>query len=219
VLPHGDVGPAELARRVVGAEKFYAGYGVAARFQISPQGCPETLDPFLAARGYRRESPMSLQVAPAARVLEQAPTDSLRVRLDDHPTPAWFDVWHAVHGHGGDARSEWDMLGRIEQPCAYVCAFGGDGIVAVVRAVADNGWVGVFGMATIPQARGKGAARTVLAAVAEWAGAQQADHIYLQVESDNLPAMRLYDRAGFAELSGYHYRAAPISNEAPIRSG
>jgi ribosomal protein S18 acetylase RimI-like enzyme len=188
-------------------EKFYAGYDAAARFQISPRACPGDLDALLAERGYRRESPMSLQVAPTARVLEQAP-DSLRVRLDDHPTSAWFEVWHAVHGHGGDARFEWDMLGRVERPCAYVSAMSGDDVIAVGRVVADNGWAGVFGMATLPQARGKGAARAVLAALADWASAHEAERMYLQVESDNIPALRLYDRAGFGEVCGYHYRTA-----------
>ena len=208
VLPHGDAGRAELVHRVVGVEKFYAGYNAAARFQISPQACPGDLDTLLAERGYRRDSPMSLQIAPTARVLEQAPTGSLRVRLDDHPTSAWFEVWHAVHGHGGDARFEWDMLGRVERPSAYVSAMSGDDVIAVGRAVADNGWAGVFGMATLPQARGKGAAHTVLAALADWASAHEADRMYLQVECDNIPAFRLYDRTGFGEVCAYHYRIA-----------
>jgi len=208
VLPHGDAGPDELVRRVVGAEEFYAGHGAAARFQISPPACPEGLDTVLAGRGYRRQCLVSLQVASTARVLVQVPTGSLRVRLDDRPTRVWFEVWHAVHGHGGDSRAEWDMLGRVERPAAYACTMIGDDVVAVGRAVADAGWVGVFGMATLPQARGKGAANSVLAALAGWAGAHEADRMYLQVERDNIPALRLYDRAGFSEICGYHYRTA-----------
>jgi N-acetylglutamate synthase len=150
----------------------------------------------------------SLQVASTARVLEQAPTGSLRVRLDDRPTPAWFEVWRAVHGHDGGSRSEWDMLDRVERPCAYAYAMIEDDVVAVGRGVADTGWAGVFGMATLPHAGGKGAARNVLAALADWAAAQEADRMYLQVERDNIPALRLYERTGFREVCGYHYRAA-----------
>jgi N-acetylglutamate synthase len=208
VLPHRDAGPGELVRRVAGAEDFYAGNGAAARFQISPSACPDGLDSVLAERGYRRHGLMSLQVASTARVLEQVPARSLRVRLDDRPARAWFEVWYAVHGHGGDSRSEWDMLGRVERPCAYACAMIGDDVVAVGRAVADTGWAGVFGMATLPRARGKGAARHVLAALADWAGAHEADRMYLQVERDNIPALRLYERTGFTEICGYHYRTA-----------
>ncbi|WP_449334207.1 GNAT family N-acetyltransferase [Streptomyces chattanoogensis] len=208
VLPHGDAGPGEWVSRVVGAEEFYAGHGAAARFQISPSACPEGLDTVLAERGYRRHHPVSLQVASTAYVLEKVSAGSLRVRLDDRPTRAWCEVWRAVHGEGGDCRAEWDMLGRVERPGAYACAMIGDEAVAVGRAVADTGWAGVFGMATLPRARGKGAAREVLAALADWAGAHDADHMYLQVERDNMPALRLYERTGFSEVCGYHYRTA-----------
>lgn len=65
------------------------------------------------------------------------------------------------------------MLGRVDRPSAYACATDGDKVVAVGRAVADEGWAGV----------------------------------YLQVESGNTAAFRLYGRAGFTEC-GYHYRTA-----------
>lgn len=208
VLPHGAARPGELVRRVVGAEKFYVGHGAVARFQISPRACPEGLDTLLAERGYHRESPMSLQVASTARVVERVPAGSLRVRVDDRPTHAWCTAWQAVHGHGGDPRSEWDMLARVQRPCAYARAVLGDEVVAVGRAVADTGWAGVFGMATLPEARGNGAARSVLAALAGWAGAHQADRMYLQVERGNSPALRLYERTGFGEICRYHYRTA-----------
>jgi GNAT superfamily N-acetyltransferase len=124
------------------------------------------------------------------------------------PTRVWFDAWHAVHGHGGDPHCEWDMLERVERPGAYASAMVGDDVVAVGRVVVDTGWAGVFGMATLPHARGKGAARCVLAALVHWAGAHQTDHICLQVERGNIRALRLYEQAGFTEICGYHYRTA-----------
>jgi GNAT superfamily N-acetyltransferase len=208
VLPHREAGPGELVRRVVGAEKFYAAHGAVARFQISPRACPQGLDPLLAERGYRAESPVSLQVAATAQVLDRLPAGAMRVDVEDRPTRAWFDIWHAVQGHGGDRRSEWDLLERVERPSGYARAVIGDDVVAVGRVVADTGWAGMFGMATLPQARGKGAARGILAALAHWAGANQADHMYLQVERGNIPALRLYGQAGFTEICGYHYRTA-----------
>ncbi|MBF9128214.1 GNAT family N-acetyltransferase [Plantactinospora sp. S1510] len=209
VLPHGDAGPDELLRRVVGAEQFYADRHTTARFQISAGACPRGLDAVLAERGYRAESPMSLRVAPTAQVLGGTPAGALRIRLDDSPTSGWFDVWHAVHGHhGGDSAAEWDMLARVDGPSAYAGAMVGGKIVAVGRAVADTGWVGLFGMATLPEVRGKGTARSLLAALARWAAGHRADRMYLQVERTNVAALRLYERTGFSEVCGYHYRSA-----------
>nr|WP_255429740.1 GNAT family N-acetyltransferase [Streptomonospora sp. PA3] len=98
------------------------------------------------------------------------------------------------------------MLGRVRGPSAHVRAIAGSAVVAVGRAVADTGWAGVFGMATLPEARGRGAAGVVLAALAQWAHARGAERMYLQVERDNTPALRLYQRAGFTEACRYHYR-------------
>jgi N-acetylglutamate synthase len=110
--------------------------------------------------------------------------------------------------HGGDPRAEWDLLGRVDRPSAYAAALLGTEVVAVGRAVLDTGWAGVFGMATLPAARGRGAAHDVLTALAAWAATHAADHMYLQVERENAPALRLYDRTGFHEVCGYHYRTA-----------
>ena len=212
VLPHGDAEPGELVRRVVRAEAFYRDRGAAAGFQITPSGCAEGLDDLLAARGYHRHGLVSLQMASTTRVKEATglaalvSTGSLRVRLDDRATSDWLEVWGAVHGHGADLAAERDMLARVEPPSLYASAMIGEEVVAVGRSVVDTGWAGVFGMATLPGARGSGAATTVLGALAKWAAAHDAEHMYLQVERDNVVALHLYERRGFTEICRYHYR-------------
>ncbi|MFB4306156.1 GNAT family N-acetyltransferase [Actinomadura sp. GTD37] len=203
VLPHGDVRPGELIRRIAETEKFYAAHDAVPRFQLTPQVCPEGLDAVLEKRGYRRHGSVSLQVASAAAVSGREP--ALKVRLDERPTREWFETWQAVNGY---SRAEWEMLARIDRLSAYASALIGDEVVAVGRAVADTGWAGVFSMVTLPRARGKGAAHSVLTALSDWAAANNADRLYLQVERDNTPALRLYGRAGFAEICTYHYRDA-----------
>jgi ribosomal protein S18 acetylase RimI-like enzyme len=209
VLPHSDAPPVELPGRIRVVEEFYAGHGTRARFQISPGACPPDLDEALAVRGYRFDSPMSLQSAPTAHVIDRIPVGQLRIQLDDQPTDGWFETWLAVHGTGGDPGPERDMLRRVDRPSAYASAVARAGVIAVGRAVAETGWAGVFGMATLPHARGTGAARHVLAALARWAADHTAGYLYLQVECDNGVARRLYDRAGFTELCRYHYRTGP----------
>jgi ribosomal protein S18 acetylase RimI-like enzyme len=206
VLPHSDARPAELPGKIRVVEEFYAGLGTRARFQISPGAGPAGLDQALAERGYRIDSPMSLQSAPTVLVINRLPAGGLRIRMDDQPTDAWFKTWLAVHGTGGDPGPEQDMLRRVNRPSAYASVLAGADVIAVGRAVTETGWAGVFGMATLSHARGRGAARHVLAALAGWATHHGAAHMYLQVECDNAKARRLYERAGFTELCRYHYR-------------
>ncbi len=208
VLPHGDAGPDELPGRIRYAERFAAGYRMPTRFQISPGACPAGLDRALGGLRYRVESPMSLQSASTVDVLGRLAAGDVAVRVDDRPADGWFETWFAVHGGGAEQDPERAMLHRVDRPSGYACAVAGGRVVAVGRAVADTGWAGVFGMATLPQARGAGAAGQVLAALARWAARHGAARLYLQVECGNEPAHRLYRRAGFTELCRYHYRTS-----------
>jgi ribosomal protein S18 acetylase RimI-like enzyme len=171
VLPHARD---DVARRVAHAEQFYAARDAAARFQITPGACPDDLDAFLAARGYRAHTPVSLQAAETDRI-PPAP-HGIRVIIEGNATRTTAKAF--LDGHA----------------------------VSQASAVADTGWTGIFGMATLPAARGRGAARAVLAALARWA---PTDHLYLQVERDNAAAQALYHRTGFHEICTYHYRSRP----------
>ncbi|WP_456239847.1 GNAT family N-acetyltransferase [Actinopolyspora lacussalsi] len=211
VLPHGVPGRDDLVRAVSVAERFYAGFGRVTTFQLTPGVCPVELDALLAERGYYRHTPISLWAASVDDVRFRARSSGAGIRLTELPTGAWFDVWRAVHGDGGDCRPEWERLVRVEQPSAYVGVFDGDELVAVGRAVVDSGWAGVFGMATLPRARGRGAAGEVLRSLADWASDLGTGGMYLQVDGGNSPALRLYESMGFTEVCRYHYRSEVLS--------
>lgn len=206
VLPHGghDASPAELAALIDAAEAYTAAREMPTLLQMTPEAVAPQLDALLEARGYERQVPVSLQTAMTSEVLALTRGSSLRVRVDKHPTREWFDAWTAVVG--GDPEPRWRLLQRITEPSAYASVEIGDETVAVGRAVAEDGWAGIFNMATRPEARGKGAAGAVIAALADWAAANDAPRMYLQVEHENEGALRLYGRAGFSELFPFYFR-------------
>jgi hypothetical protein len=88
--------------------------------------CPADLDASLAERGYRWDSPMSLEMASTMDIQAQAHPSGPGVRLNETPTTAWFEVWDAVHGHGSDPQNEWEMLGLVTHPSAYASATEAD---------------------------------------------------------------------------------------------
>jgi GNAT superfamily N-acetyltransferase len=212
VLPHGAADPADLDERIRLVEEFYAEHGAPARFQVSPAASPADLDEALATRGYAKDSPMSLRSATTARVLDAMPAHPPEARLDDRPTDAWWSAWHAVHGTGAGPETDRALLSRIDRPSAYATVVVDGEVASVGRAMADEGWAGVFAMATLPHARGRGAASRVLGALAAWAAQRGAANLYLQVGRDNEAALRLYDRAGFTEVCAYHYRTAAATS-------
>ena len=170
VLPHGEVGPDDLLRRVVGAEEFHHGHRTTARFQICPPACPEEARHTFSRA---RIPPTGLGVVTdgfdcsCPRIAAGKASDGFVEGPVGRGSDARrFDVWCEVRGHGDDdgARAEWDLLGRVGRPSGYISVVLGEEVVAVGRAVVDTGWSGVFSVATLPAARGKGAAWTVLAA-------------------------------------------------------
>jgi ribosomal protein S18 acetylase RimI-like enzyme len=205
VLAHDASHDGRLAERIEAAEHFYAERDAAARFQVCP-GCPPDLDRILADRGYRWDAPISLQTMDVAEPVEARPAPGLDVRVGSGLDPEWLAVLATTGGPRTVVENETRLLNRVGLRSAYVTGFADDEPVAIGRAVADDGWTGVFGMATAPGARRRGAARLVLSAIARWAREQDAPRLYLQVERSNTAACRLYAAAGFTEVATYHYR-------------
>lgn len=205
VLPHGGTSPAELEERIEAAEAYCAARGVPTLVQMTPGVFAEPLDRLLEARGYERQASVSFQIAQTADVLARAPRGgALQVRLEERLTREWFDVLQSVVG--GDAEARWKLVQRVEERAAYASVLLGDEPVGVGRAVVETGWAGIYNMATLPAARGKGAASTVLGALADWAAVNDAERMYLQVEHENEGAARIYERVGFSELTPFYFR-------------
>lgn len=214
VLAHDASDRGRLAERVEAVEHFYAERSTAAWFQVCP-ACPPDLDRMLADRGYRHDAPISLQTMEVTGLVEARSAPGLGVRVDSGLDPGWLEVLATTGGPRTVVENESRLLNGLSQRSAYVTVLA-DEPVAIGRAVADDGWTGVFGMATLPAARRRGAAWLVLSAIARWAGEQDAPRLYLQVERSNTAACRLYAAAGFTELATYHYRVRDV--QAPGHS-
>ena len=76
--------------------------------------------------------------------------------------------------------------------------------------VIDGGLASVQCMATLPEARGRGGAKAVLAAIEATARHHGASTVYLQTGGDNAAAQELYSRVGFAIVGRYHTRTKPL---------
>lgn len=199
-------GTGELGPRLAGAEAFYSAYGVPVRVQVCP-ACPPGLDEALADRGYARSGDVRLLAAGAGSVAAQP---ALPVLIEDRPGHAWARLLADAQG-GAEAGAQLRLVERVASPSAYATASLAGRPVAVGRAVQDDGWTGVFGMATLPAARRRGAASAVLAGLARWSLDAGSDRLYLQVTAGSPAALALYRDAGFRPLASYHYRTAPTA--------
>jgi ribosomal protein S18 acetylase RimI-like enzyme len=207
VWPNGAGDSLSLQQKIASAEAFYAERERAAIFQICPASEPPQLDALLEARGYTRGRETAVQIASIAGVLARAGEAGLPTTLGE----SCDDRWLAVYRETGDVERDdtlrrGEIMRRIQPAAAYAIAWNGNTPCAVGSAACEDGWVGVFNMATAVAYRRKGAARAVVRVLAEWARDAGATDMYLQVMRDNAPALALYQRLGFRTLYGYHYR-------------
>jgi ribosomal protein S18 acetylase RimI-like enzyme len=211
VLMHGRVPSRQLAERIAVAEDFYLARGEPARFQVCP-ACPPDLDDALRRRPYRPESVVTPLVINAGQLAGRPLAPLVRVELKEQADAEWFQLFISALAPGVDPAPERRLLAASGGAECVRHSLPVSGYpVAVGRAVTDTGWVGVFSMATLPDACRRGAGGAVLAALANWAVSQGFSRLYLQVEQNNTAALRLYRRAGFEKACRYHYRIATPS--------
>jgi GNAT superfamily N-acetyltransferase len=202
-------GPSDrLADRIVTAEQFFQAHGAVPRFQICGD-CPAGLDAALAERGYRYECPMSVLTRRTAGNPPIYPA-GMSGRIRTEPDNDWIGVLASTCPPDTDMDGETRRFAAVPGNQRFVTVYLDGAPAGVGRAVTDNGWTGVFTMATSPWARRRGVADAVLSAIGEWAAASGAPDVFLEVEKSNDVAHRVYLRAGFTHLADYHYRIGPV---------
>ncbi len=197
VWPNASSGRRTLDDRIDAVEEFYGLRGAPPSFQISEAALPALLDERLAERGYAVESPVVIETMELARCCASPPDGRARVEVSARYGDDWLHLAVARGRFQGMERPYRGILDRIGERAGFAVARRDDEPVAMGLGVVDDGWLGVFGMATVEEARREGFATRVLAALSEWGRGRGALRAYLQVERDNRPARALYAAAGF----------------------
>jgi len=180
-------------------EAHYHALGLAPQFKLVTGGAdPLDLSDRLARRGYRVVS----QVAMMTREGSMAAPEHL-VDIEPKVTADFIQIVSETSHSGGDGQERVDILGRVPNPSAF-------GIVRLNGALAAAGLctfavdsAGIAAMRTQASFRNQGLARSILRAVT--GRAYQAGYrlFWLQVETNNAPALHLYENVGFATTYQY----------------
>ena len=208
--------PEALRRSLAEARRWYRDRRLPLIFQVFEGPGHATLNAFLDAEGFTRQSETLI----LTRQLDAADEDSEAaaasgVEVLDHPSEEWLRLWWSVDGRGGpenlppartvlegcpslyalvrDEHGEPAAVGRLALP-----GDGDDGAAATAA--------GIYGMATRPDARRKGYAGQVLRTLLREAEARGRRDCWLLVTAANAGARELYARAGFSVAGRYLYR-------------
>lgn len=163
-----------------------------------------TFDALLAERGYTMFDPTLCLAAPIEAF---APSDPKCSYVSWPPVSIQREMW--AEGGIGPARlavmdractPKTSLLGRIKDRPAGVGFVALSGSVAVLHA-----------LETTPSERRQGMAQILVRLAADWARAQGATALTLQVTRANTAALALYSSLGLHEIGQYHYRTKPMT--------
>lgn len=198
--------PLDPVAALAEVEQIYAARGLRPCFQLSPGAEPAALEALLETHGYEPDRPSLVQTAGAATALRLLSADGVDVSVHDTPDEAWMDRWWSVDGRGG--ADAYAVARRILTggPALYASLRDGAGTAAVARLALVEDWGGLYCLAVRPDARGRGHARAVLAALLAAGVCEGATRTWLQVLETNHPARSLYEAVGFSTAYAYHYR-------------
>jgi N-acetylglutamate synthase len=189
---------------------WYADHGLPARLQVPDSATPPELTGLLDGRGWATSPTVHVMTAELGHVLRAATwSTDLEVRLDDEPDDSWLACYR--QDSGGLPSAAREVL--TNHPSAVFASLRDhDGAVAIARAAVDERWAGLFAVEVTPDHRRRGLGAIVSAAALKWAGQRGARRTYLQVSADNIGAVALYERLGYAVHHNYLYRLAPATD-------
>jgi GNAT superfamily N-acetyltransferase len=189
-------------------ERIYADHGLPALFRMTPFIHPPHLERALDERGYVVFQPTYVQLVALPRPPDMsADTD---IELAAPPIEKFVDEVAALRGSSAEQRAaHLERLAGTPLATRAIVARDDGRTIGCGQVALDRGLAGIYDMVTDAAFRGRGAASQIVAELLRWAWENGAAHAYLQVDSENTPALAVYRKFGFATAYTYHYRARP----------
>lgn len=202
-LDPGDVH--DLEERIERARRWFEAYGRPLTFRLSPLSGRSLSDHFDRENWQRLSELLVMRAS-----LEELPVDNAILQIPLKDIGRFINAAMEVHGMDSSLRPGLTEIISSIHAEAGLFVLEDDGVpLATAVCVHDGDLAGMFEIATGPRVRGKGYGRRVLLSALRWARLRGAQQAWLQVEADNLPALKLYEAIGFKEVYRYHYRRPP----------
>jgi len=194
----------EAEQKISFCENLYESKNLPVTFKMTGQVYPSDLDERLAAHGYQKDAPTSVQVLD----LDFATLDEWpEVNLEGELSEEWLDHFCRMSSISAINRDTLRKILTSIVPRHCFASLQSEGqIAACGLGVLQAEYVGLFDIVTNAAYRRRGYGTQIVKTILAWGLQNSARHAYLQVMLNNAAALNLYSKLGFAEMYQYWYR-------------
>ncbi len=194
----------DIDQKIEYCENIFRQKQIPLTFKITSASEPGDIDQQLEKRGYYIHCHISFQVRelPATAVTREEDVQ-MAYTLDER----WMDDFIRMNGFDQARKPTYlQIMEQIITPKCLVSIKEKDKTIGVGLGVLDGRFLGLFDLVVDPEFRNQGLGARLVNSLLNWGQSQGAGTAYLQVLTDNLPAISLYHKLGFRERYRYWYR-------------
>ena len=185
-------------------ERQYLSHNIQPCFKITSIADPADIDQRLANRGYFIHSNISFQ----EHDISDTPCEPLGdVLIETEINPHWIDDFIRMNGFDPKKKSAYiAIMHQVYTPKCLISLVRNHQTIGVGLGVTEGAFVGLFDIVVDQAYRHTGLGYLIVENLLRWGRKNGAQTAYLQVLTDNIPAIRLYEKTGFTEKYQYWYR-------------
>jgi N-acetylglutamate synthase len=191
-------------KKISYCEHLYASRNIPVCFKVTAGTEPPDLDHKLASRGYSILSNISFQTMTISKI---PPEPIHEVNIDVELKPHWIDEFIRMNEFDAARKTTYmSIMNQVYLPKCMISLVRNNQTIGVGLGVVEGNFIGLFDIVVDKAYRNTGLGYLIVENILRWGRKQGADTAYLQVLTNNFPAIRLYDKLGFKEAYQYWYR-------------
>ena len=187
-------------------EEMYRNRNLPLIFQIPDYYEPNNLVSFLEELGFQQ---IDETIVMSINLNEKIPTEEgedYNFIIEEQVSDEWFRNLQELSGFDNNKLKGFKSIISRTLNTNITCSLKIDEIiVSVVLGVIEEPFIAIFNLIVDTNHRRQGIGEFVMRKVLSYAKQKNLETMYLQVEANNLPAVKLYEKLGFNERFRYRY--------------
>jgi N-acetylglutamate synthase len=185
-------------------EKLYSSRNIPACFKLTEIAQPKDIEKILHSRGYEHALDLSVQLMNINNLI---PDFDKKANISEMTDDRWLDSYLKMNQMDLSTKSEYKkILDQIILPKSLLTIESNGLVIGCGLGVVEDTYLGLFDIVIDKKYRNQGFGKMVIDNLLKWGRNKGAEIAYLQVLTDNAPAIRMYEKLGFKEVYKYWYR-------------